>query len=212
MKFKLAYFLLLTASLNANALIINQTAFIDLETDGRVIPFFPNPAWEGTVDLDSPVSFQTGDIFNLSIRFKNNKSLLLSDYGNSTGLELSKLSLLFGDPSNNNWRTSGTYNYRGVGGSLLINPASFSVSGGGGALQGPFDHKNLTDTSFSYSGIDINILFNGYTLNAGTGLFTRFEWSSAAESVQIIDTPASVPVTALFNGRLAELHHDIFAE
>jgi len=87
-----------------------------------------------------------------------------------------------------------------VDGDLLSNPTSWDINGGGAGgatFHSPFSRENLTDTSFSYSGIDIEINFDPSSPNEDKficGLppciFNLMEWSSSAENVQIV---ASIP-------------------
>ncbi len=110
------------------------------------------------------------------------------DKHTNTGNELTKLSFFTEDSSSIGWRTFGTYTYVGVDGELLTNPTSWRIGGGGGFYDGPFNPKNLTDSSFSYSGVDILIDFDFYELRSGSGVSNLMEWSSSAEDIQIIDT------------------------
>jgi hypothetical protein len=75
----------------ARATAIERSVVINLETDGRVIPF-DRPAWEGIVGVDE-FSFSTGDQLKLNIQFANQQHLELTDLGNGIqgGLELTKL-------------------------------------------------------------------------------------------------------------------------
>lgn len=103
-------------------------------------------------------------------------------------------------PPGTEYRASGTYTYVGVDGDLLSNPTSWDINGGGAGgatFHSPFSRENLTDTSFSYSGIDIEINFDPSSPNEDKficGLppciFNLMEWSSSAENVQIV---ASIP-------------------
>ena len=176
------------------ASLIERSVIIDLETDGRIIPFSPHPAWEGVVDVEK-FALQTGDQLMLRIQFANHQHLQLGDDGNNT--ELTKLTLLFEEPSGVSWRTSGTYTYTGVMGELLTNPTFFDRNGGGGAYQGPFNHENLTNSSFVYHGIDFMIDIESWGLREGPGIFDHLEWSSSAQQVSIgeweaIPEPATV--------------------
>jgi len=87
--------------------------------------------------------------------------------------------------------SSGTYSYICVGGDLLSNPTAWSS--GGGFYSGPFHEWNLTDTSFIYSSIDIEINFESYICRVDSPpcVFDQIEWSSAAEEVRIVN---SVPI------------------
>jgi len=194
----------------AQATLITRDVMIDLETDGRIKAFSNQDSWEGIVSIED-TNFSTGDTLLLNIRFANSKSLELSNSGTNplnNGLELTKLSLLFETPNGADYRASGFFTYVGVDGDLLSNPTYWDISGGGGAFRGPFWLLNLTDTSFSYSGINIEINFDPSSINEDffecrmpPCIFDRLEWSSSAEDVRIVDAaPVPEPTTILLLG------------
>jgi hypothetical protein len=170
-----------------SARLITQDVIFDLEA-GYPYGYINQGAWEGRSTINE-VSFQTGDIYILKIRFANNKALQIGDVGD----ELYKVRMLFKDPSQNSWQVTGKCTFLGVGGELLLNPAPFQVSGSGQAYAGPFTSKNLTDTSFYYNGVDVEINFTSYNLVSGSGIFDRVEWSSGG-GAQIIDWAVPNPV------------------
>jgi hypothetical protein len=178
----------------ARAIPITREVLIDLEADGRVIAFSGADAWEGTVGIED-TSFSTGDTYLFKIRFANSKGLQLSNPGTNPlndGFQLTKLSLLFETPSRIDYNASGLFTYVGVGGDLISNPTPWGVGGVGGAFRGPFTNLNLTDTSFWYSGIDIEITLDSFVCTQGPCVFNQLEWSSTSEDVQIVDA-APVP-------------------
>ena len=156
--------------------------------------------WAGTIAIDN-LSFQEGDEYLVRIRFENNQALQLFEWGDEDDEELTKLQFSFEEPSTNSWVTPGVFTFLGTGGELLANEWDFRVSGSGGALTAPFARRNLTDSSFYYTGIDILINFEHYELNSGPGLFNRVEFSSGADDVQIIESaPVPEPSTIILVG------------
>ncbi len=171
-----------------HATLVERVVVVDLETDGRITQF-ERQAWEGIVEVEK-FDLQAGDQLKLIIRFANNQHLELTDRGSGIqgGLEPTKLTLLFEDPGSNiRWETSGTYTYKGVMGELLTNPTPFRISGAGAAYQGQFKNENLTNSYFVYHGVDLKIDVESWELREGSGIFNRFEWSSAAQQVRIGD-------------------------
>ena len=185
------------------ATIITRDVTIDLETDGRVIIFSDSDAWEGSIGIED-TSFNTGDTILLNLRFANSKSLELSNPGINllnSGLELMKLTIFAETPDmTSNYRASGLFTYVGVNGELLNNPTYWDAwNDGASHFLGPFWRSNLTDTSFLYSGINIEINFDplineGFyeCLNASC-VYNRIEWTSSAEDVRIIEATPTVP-------------------
>ena len=191
----------------AQATLITRDVMIDLEADGRIIAFSNQDAWEGIVSIED-TSFNTGDTVLLNIRFANFKGLELSNPGTNplnTGLELTKLTMFIETPNQADYRASGFFTYVGVDGDLLNNPTYWdSWNDGATTIHSPFWHSNLTDTSFSYSGINIEINFDPL-INEGffeclnpPCVYNRIEWSSSAEDVRIVDAaPVPEPATIL---------------
>lgn len=185
----------------ANPIILDYS--FDLEKDmnyGHIGGVAGNRAWEGTIAIDS-LSFQEGNEYLVRIRFDNNQALQLFEWGDADDGELTKLSFLFEEPSQNTWEASGVFTFLGTGGELLANEWDFRVSGGGGAVRTPFTTRNLTDSSFYYTGIDILMNFERYELTSGPGIFNRIEFSSGADDVKIIESaPIPEPATILLLG------------
>ncbi len=187
----------------ANGTLIERDISIDLESDwnyGKISVWPDHDAWEGKVNIDD-IIIKEGDILNINIKFKNKKALQLSHVDGARDYELTKFSML--TPNDNttvSYVAKGQYKYFLVGGDLLCNDIHFMVSGGGGMIQAPFNRKNLTDTSFLYTGINIKTKFTFYEVNSGSGIFDQIEWSSAAGDVQIVPAPIPEPTTMLLFG------------
>ena len=191
----------------AQATLITRNVIIDLETDGRIIAFRDSDEWQGIVSIED-TSFNTDDTLLLNIRFANSKSLELSNPGTNplnTGIEITKLIIFIETPNQADYRASGFFTYVGVDGDLLNNPTYWdSWNNGSTFIHSPFWRSNLTDTSFSYSGINIELNFDP-SINHGffnclnpPCVYNRIEWASSAEDVRIVDAaPIPEPATIL---------------
>jgi len=183
---------------SAHSTIIEREFIFDLTSDwnyGRIGVWDDIMAWEGTISIDD-LSISAGDTLIVHIGFANNLSLELTDLGNGTApTEITKMTLSTDDPIDmrNEWRNSYTATFLDVNGGLLTNPLQNDINGGGSGLSPIFDRTNLTETSFSYSGVDLEFYFDEYLVTRGSAVFTKLEWSSGAELVTIIPSPSPVP-------------------
>ena len=178
-----------------HAALIFQDVNIDL-ANGSLLTFVDNSGntgkdWRITTSIPQIVMAQ-GDSYVARVRFLNQKALeIASPLGlYNGGIEISKLRLFFQDPtSNNNWVATGAYDFVGVFGQVIADPLSYSVSGSGYAFSTGPQEANLTDSSFSFSGVDISVNFLQYVLNFGDGIFNQLNLTFAAESIAIVDIP-----------------------
>jgi hypothetical protein len=179
----------------AQATLIVQDINIDL-SNGSLLTFNDSNGhagkdWRITTFIPQ-ITILQGDTYLAKVRFLNQKALEISNplglYNG--GLEILKMRMLFPDDTSHiDWNATGSFDFYGESGQLLIDPLSVLAVGGGrgfstGALQ-----TNLTDSLFRFSGVDISLNFLQYTLNSGNGIFNQLNLTFAAESISIVDNP-----------------------
>lgn len=186
------------------ATLITQEVTIDL-TQGSItssadIDGNTGMDWRITVPIPT-FSLVSGDTYLARVRFANGRALQLSAGANlyNGGSEISKIRVFFGDPSSSaSYVAAGAIDFIGVSGDFLIDPLTYSVSGGGGAFTSGPVNANLTDTAFSFAGFDFTAVFSQYELNLGDGLFDRLNVTFAGQVVSIVEV-ALIPEPNTFS-------------
>lgn len=194
------------------ATLITRDVVIDLETDGILFIqcWNDHDQYNGGFNIED-TSFNTGDTLLLNMQFANSQRMEFSNPGTNqlnSGIETMDFRIFMETPNQANYRASGFFTYVGVDGDLLNNPTYWdSWNDGATVFQArSFPDMNLTDTSFSFSGISIEINFdpldnygNVTTADGGSwGVFNRVEWTTAAEEIRIVDAvPIPEPATIL---------------
>ena len=177
---------------------------IDLTSDGRVYSTTTNEWWEAWLNV-APTSVVSGDTLNFSIGFVGNKGLMLSDIaGDNT--ELSKLTLGFTGSTFSDNAFASSHEYIAYSGNLLDTSYAAGTSGAGGNAVPLFHRNDLTDSSFTYWGVNFAVdLGVGDPIGTDSALLTRIEWSSSAQKVAIVDLPSPIPLPASLPLMLAGL-------
>jgi len=80
--------------------------------------------------------------------------------------------------------------FTGVSGAILLNPINLNVESGGAGIGTGVVTRNLTDSSFTFNGIDWIINFNSLVYNSG-GAFNFLEMTLLAEDIKISPGPAA---------------------
>lgn len=185
------------ASLPSAAEVIERDVVIDLENDGSIFAFPNQDLWQGRISFPS-TSLATGDTLVVRVRFANGMALRLSNPGINPlndGLEQTILTLLSTAPAQTSWISLGVFEYVKFTGNLLSNPTSWGrIIGSGGSFIGPTSAIDLTNTSFTYWGIDTDTFVEEFICQPGFEpcVFDQIEWGSAAEDVQIVDAPVVI--------------------
>jgi hypothetical protein len=181
--------ILLTQS--AMATVITRSAQIEL---GNFV--------QGGLDQDNfitqvatfaPATLSVGDTLRLSISFLNNDALHLIDNG---GQESTLYALSISDGSSLTGDTRVVWHFQGVQGSLLL-PDNFIIGQGGGWGTGatePF--LNLTDTNFSFTGLDLDFLIQN--IHVGSAVtFNGVSLKTNGFAFGQVSEPNAFPLLAL---------------
>ena len=150
------------------------------------------------------VSPQSGDTLKLRIRFQdvlgNPQYLQVGDLGQGF-LNADTITLQLGAPQSSpplsvNSSLSQDILFSGTSGELFFNPISLSVLSSGSGIGTGVIQRNLTDSSFTFGGIDWIINFNSLVYHSGS-YFNYVEMSMLAEDIQIVPEPATLALIGL---------------
>jgi hypothetical protein len=206
--------LLFIASFTANADVIVRDVLLDPEAGRFGTPIdgsgIPGTGWNSRIHAYDEVRPQSGDRFIVRIRFQDNKRLQMQDLGGGyrEGIEFVTATFILSTGLVEGQAVSKITFIDPIGDLLVNGDAIGVISSGSGFGTGPHN-VNYTDSSFTFSGIDIELNFTALTLLDGAA-FDRIEVIMEAENIHPV-FPDPVLLSDDFNSENGGNRQDIYS-